>query len=109
MRGIKRSDRFEDIAQKLGNTEHPVTKKSLFPTIRDVMCFAAVLGFQTQVRRPLSESTNEVDSRIWGNSSQAMDLVYLIALAAEKDGEVLREENEDKMIQIFEEYAQGGF
>ena len=108
MRAIRRSEEFENLVQKLGNTEHPVTKKSLFPTIRDVICFAGILGFEHDPRKPLSSNTNEVDARIWSNSQQALDLVYLIALASEKDGEILREENEDKMVQIFEEYAQGG-
>ena len=37
-----------------------------------------------------------------------MDLLYLIALAEKRDVDILREENEDKMIQVFEEYANGG-
>jgi hypothetical protein len=43
------------------------------------------------------------------NNQQTIDLLYLISLAHSKDVEILREENEGKMIDIFEEYAQGGF
>jgi len=109
MRAVRRSEEFENLVQRLGNTEHPITKKSLFPTIRDVTCFAAILGFENDARKQLSSSTNEVDARIWSNSQQALDLLYLIALASEKNGEILKDENEEQMIQIFEEYAQGGF
>jgi dnd system-associated protein 4 len=109
MRAIKRSEKFEDLVRKLAIEEHPVTKKSIFSTIRELMCFAAILGFENNRRNKLHDSTNETDGRIFLNSQQSLDLIYLIALAAEKDAEILREENEEKMFQTFEEYAQGGF
>jgi dnd system-associated protein 4 len=109
MRSIKRSQKFEEIVKKLAIESHPITRKPVFPTIRELVCFAAVLGFENNWRRHLQEETDEVDGRIFSNSQQALDLIYLIALAAEKDGDILRVENEDKMIQIFEEFAEGGF
>lgn len=109
MRAIKRSEKFEDLVKKLAVEENPVTKKSIFPTIRELMCFAAVLGFENDRRSKLEDSTNDTEGRIFLNSQQSLDLIYLIALAAEKDPEILREENEEKMFQTFEEYAQGGF
>src|SRR5215212_5293849 len=109
MRAIKRSEKFEELVKKLAVEEHPVTKKSIFPTIRELVCFAAVLGFENNRRGKLEDATNDVEGRIFLNSQQSLDLIYLIALAAEKDGEILREENEEKMFQAFEEYAQGGF
>lgn len=109
MRAVKRSQKFEDLVKKLAVDENPVSKKSIFPTIRELMCFAAVLGFENDRRSKLQDATNDTEGRIFLNSQQSLDLIYLIALAAEKDGEILREENEDRMIQVFEEYAQGGF
>jgi dnd system-associated protein 4 len=109
MRAIKRSEQFEDLVTKLARDPHPVTGKNIFHTIRELMCFAAVLGFEYDRRGTLDSTTKIVEGDIFVNNQQSLDLIYLIALAAEKDGEILREENEEKMYQIFEEYAQGGF
>lgn len=111
MRGIKRSEEFEEIVRQLAETQHPGVKppRSIFPTMRDLMCFAAVLGFEHERRRPLQPRTYEVDGRIFSNSEQALDLLYLIALASSKDANALRDDNEEQIIQSFEEYAQGGF
>lgn len=109
MRAIRRSDQFEEMVRQLAETQHPEAGRSIFPTMRELMCFAAVLGFEYERRHHLQSKTNEIDSRIFSNSPQALDLMYLIALATEKDVNILRDDNEEKMIQIFEEYAQGGF
>lgn len=109
MRAIKRSERFEALVTKLAREPHPVTGKNIFNTIRELMCFAAVLGFENDQRSELESSTKTVEGDVFENSQQALDIIYLLALATEKDGEILREENEEKMFQIFEEYAQGGF
>src|SRR5205085_1048580 len=74
----------------------------------ELMVFAAVLGFENERKRPLQPQTNEIDGRNFSNSEQAIDLLYLIALADDKNVDVLREENEEKMVGIFEQYAQGG-
>lgn len=107
MRGIKRSEKFEDLVRKLAVEEHPLTKKSIFPTIRELMCFVAALGFERDQRGKVKDSTKIVEGDKIENSQQTLDLIYLLALAAERDPEVLQ--NEEKMAQIFEEYAQGGF
>jgi dnd system-associated protein 4 len=111
MRGIRRSEQFEEMVRQLAESQHPkvTPPRSIFPTMRDLMCFAAVLGFEYQRRRPLQAKTYEVDGRIFSNSEQALDLLYLIGLASSKDVNALREDNEEQIIQSFEEYAQGGF
>lgn len=38
----------------------------------------------------------------------AENLIYLVALAATQDVNVIREDNEDECARIFEEYANGG-
>jgi dnd system-associated protein 4 len=109
MRGIQRSEQFEEMVRQLAETQHPEAGRSVFPTMRELMCFAAVLGFEYDRKRPLQANTKEIDGRIFSNSSQALDLLYLIALADGKDANVLRPDNENQIIQVFEEYAQGGF
>jgi len=76
--------------------------------MRELLCFAAVLGFEREKIRELDASTMEIDGRTFENHDQSRDIIYLIALAHSKDAEVLREENDDRCISIFEQYAEGG-
>ena len=49
-----------------------------------------------------------VDGRIFENEPQSPELMYLIGLAETKDVDCLREEKEDDLVSLFEEYADGG-
>lgn len=109
MRNIRRSKKFEELVRRLATETHPVTKKQVFPTIRELMCFAATLGFQTDAREPLDSQVNDVDGRRFGEHGDTVDLMCLLALAEEKLGEVLLGDREEDRIKIFEEYANGGF
>jgi len=80
----------------------------MFPTMRELVCFAAALGYETQRRLPVDGPTNEIDARIFERSETAMDLLYLIALSEEKKSDVLMPDREDYAVTIFEEYAAGG-
>jgi len=77
--------------------------------MREFMCFAAVLGFEKDRKKPLDAVTMEIDGRTFENHQQSLDLLYLIALADAKDVDLLRENNEDQCLTIFEQYAEGGF
>ena len=109
MRTIKKNSEFDHIVRRLADTPHPATKQAIFPTLRDLLCFAAVLGFETESRLPIqSQSDTFVDGRVFERDDLSMDLMYLIGLADGRDVDVLREENEDKLAAVFEEYANGG-
>src|SRR5688572_23848247 len=105
MRGIKRSEQHEDLVRRLAEASHPSSNRSIFPTMRELVCFAAVLGFEHDRRKALEGKTFEIDARIFQGSQQAVDLLYLVALAATKNGDILQEEREDEVVGIFEEYA----
>ena len=96
------------MVRQLAETAHPVSNRSLFPTMRELLCFAAVLGFENSLRKPLDAETFEIDGRIFGNHDPALDLMYLIALAAERTPDILRDDSEDQVAGIFEQYAEGG-
>lgn len=108
MRPIKRLEKYEDTVRLLATDVHPDAGNPIFPTMRELLCFAAVLGFENQKRISLKGKVKEIDGRIFENKSAAMDLIYLIALAEKKDTELLLDDNIDQCIVIFEEYAQGG-
>ena len=87
----------------------PGTQRTLFPTIRELLCFAALLGYSEERRLPLDKEKGVEDvSYQQFERGDAEDLIYLIALAETKDPEVLKDGNEDKCATIFEEYANGG-
>jgi len=95
--------------EKLANAAHPVTKQPIFPTYRDLLCFAAVLGYDKGQKIPLGEKTDDfVDGRVLSNSDSTVDLMYLIALVSERNVDVLRDEQEENVATIFEQYANGG-
>lgn len=111
MRSVRRSKCFETMVRQLAETNHPYAGRPVFPTMRELMCFAAVLGFEKDRKRPLDSDTMEIDGRTFETHEQSRDLIYLIAIADAKDAEVLRDdkEREDEAVGIFEQYAQGGF
>lgn len=106
---INRSRTHEDVVQRLAALPLPGTDRRLFPTIRELLCFAALLGFSEQRRLPLDRSQGVEDvSYQQFERGDAENLIYLIALAEEENPNILREGEEVHCAEIFEEYANGG-
>jgi dnd system-associated protein 4 len=106
---INRSRVYEDIVQKLAMLPLPDSDRRLFPTIRELLCFAALLGYSEKRRLPLDRSAGVEDiSYQQFERGSSEDLIYLIALAETQDTELLREGEEARCAEIFEEYANGG-
>lgn len=108
MRSIKWLKAHDNLVRRLAETPHPINKKSIFPTMRELISFAAMLGFERENFQPLKGETYEIDWRIWQNNQLAMDLLFLIPLAHAQSAEILREEAEDELIDVFEGYVNGG-
>lgn len=111
MRNIRRLDRHRDVCDQLAKATHPRTGNSIFPTYRELACFAALLAFeQGKVVKLDGPSDVLVDGRIFGRSDQAEDVAYLLGLAATRSAEILREDDEqpEKLALLFEEYVAGG-
>ena len=106
---INRSRVYEDIVQKLAAVPLPDSDRRLFPTIRELLCFAALLGYSEGRRVPLDRSQGVEDiSYQQFERGDAEHLIFLIALAESQDTDVLREGEEVRCAEIFEEYANGG-
>ncbi|GAM03545.1 hypothetical conserved protein [Novosphingobium sp. MBES04] len=74
-----------------------------------MLCFAALLGFSEKRRLPLDRSQGVEDvSYQQFERGDAENLIYLIALAETEDPDILREGEEGRCAEIFEEYANGG-
>jgi dnd system-associated protein 4 len=108
MRNVRRAASHEALVRMLAEKPHSKTQKSVFPTMRELLCFAAALGFQADRRRGLDDKTLEIDGRIFENSDLAVDVVYLIALAGTRAVDILQPEREGDAVTVFEEYANGG-
>ena len=106
---INRSRVHEDMVQRLSTQKLPGTDRTLFPTIRELLCFAALLGYSEQRRLPLDreKGTEDVSYQQF-ERGDAEDLIYLLALADSKDPEILMDGEESRCAEIFEEYANGG-
>ena len=108
MKSVQRDIKHEPLVRQLAETVNPATKRSLFPTMRELLCFAAALGFQMDRRVSLGEETAEVDGRVFENLDSAVDMIYLVGLAGTRDVGILQPEREEELIKVFEEYANGG-
>jgi dnd system-associated protein 4 len=108
MKSVRRDIKHEPLVRQLAETVNPATKRSLFPTMRELLCFAAALGFQMNRRIELGETTAEVDGRVFDNLDSAVDMIYLVGLAGTGDVAILQPDREEDLIEVFEEYANGG-
>lgn len=108
---INRSRVHEELVQRLAGTMVRESERRLFPTIRELLCFAALLGFSEKRKVPLdrSKGVEDVSYQQFEREGDAEDLLWVIAVAETGDAEVLREGHETQCAQIFEEYANGGF
>jgi dnd system-associated protein 4 len=108
MKNIYRDDRHETLVKRLAEQPHPLLNGSLFPTIRELLCFAAVVGYAEGEKKALGKKTSEIPGRVFENSDTAQDIIFLLALADNKNPDILRNENESEAVSIFESYANGG-
>lgn len=106
---INRSRTHEEMVQRLAMQKLPNTERTLFPTIRELLCFAALLGYSEKRRVPIDKEKGVEDvSYQQFERGDAEDLIYLIALAETRDPEILKDGEESRCAEIFEEYANGG-
>jgi dnd system-associated protein 4 len=110
MRNLRRSKQWTGLIDRLVEEKDPETGQTAFPTLRELMVFAATLGYEQARREPLGDdSVDFVEGRVFPRSDVALDLLYLIALAAERKVEAIDEEHEETALTVFEAYANGGF
>ena len=108
---IRRLDRHDDLVERLGAQAHPKTGASIFPTFRELACFAALLGFELDRRASMDGPTGLlVDGRIFAGNDQALDILYLLGLASTRDQDVLLDhvDQETRLVAEFERLVNGG-
>lgn len=108
---IHRLDRHEGLVRRLAEQAHPKTGASIFPTFRELACFAALLGFELDRRATMDGPTGLlVDGRIFASNDQSLDILYLLGLASTRDQDVLLEnvDQETRLVGEFEQFVNGG-
>ena len=104
--GIRRSKSIDkSIVEPLARQAGVVTP---FATIRELLCFAAMLGFAMDKRKKIPPGEVEDVARQQFEDNDSDDYIYLIGVAASGSLEILKDGNEEELRTIFEEYAQGG-
>ena len=102
MRSIRCSSKYAPIV-------HQLSDNSPFQTMRDVMCFAAALGFDRDTATDLAESSGDiVDARIFQRSPEAMDMLAMVGIGASENLDLMHPTREDELVQLFERYAETG-
>lgn len=80
---------------------------SIFKTYKDLMVFAACLGYRRDKRVEFQKSAEPINLQIFsGTFDQAV--INTLAIATTNDSKVIGEDQEDERIRIFEEFACGG-
>lgn len=79
-----------------------------FEAYRDVLVFAAALGFREHRRSPIEQEGEAIRWDAAINRLGTDELSQMIAVSEADDAEILSEERFDERLRIFEEYANGG-
>lgn len=104
-RRVRRPKDKEKVIQAvLATKENPGT----FGEIRDVLTFAATLGFRHKRRTPFTATGEQIRWDTFTNRYGTEDLVGMIAVGASDDREIVADDRFDEQILIFEEYMNGG-
>jgi len=99
--------RFVERVRQLTVERDEETGNSVFPNLFSLMIFAAMVGrhYKDSCNNVKVESRiNEIADRVFiGNNLDG--IAYLLALDATKDGEILREGNENELWKYLENFA----
>lgn len=107
MRRIRRDEIHEELLKELTSGETP-----LFKDLWRILLFAAMLGFKRKSRIPLGsfDSGKAMPDSYFANSPAWPGTLYLLGLVESEKTAVMgsKPEDQDELITIFEEYANGG-
>jgi len=99
---VRRPERHEVLIKDL-------MSEARFPAMRDVLLFAAALGYSVNRRASFDKSGEPIRYEILVNEAQADAFVSMLAaVTVQDDPEILDATRLGERIAIFEEYANGG-
>lgn len=106
---VCRDKSFESLEKKLCGTKSSENTKSIFKTVKELMVFAALVGYQLDKFEPLSSKVNSGGVTLGTFSKTKHDAyIYMLALAKNPSLDLLKDENLKEAIGIFEAYCNAG-
>lgn len=99
---VKRERGHEALIARLS-----IKSNGIFRFLKDLMVFAAMVGYSSGTRRPLAGDTIEIILDTY-SSDQKDGFIYILALLEEKDGLCLKDANLSSSMGYFEEYCNEG-
>lgn len=101
--GVRRERKFESLMKALVTGD-----KVIFKHLKDIMVFAAMIGYSEGKREPLNAS-DTIPITLGTYQSDNQDcFIYLLALMTFQSGEYLRDEKLNESVKVFEEYCNAG-
>ncbi|MCY4346903.1 MAG: DNA phosphorothioation-associated protein 4 [Aestuariivita sp.] len=84
-----------------------LTDERIFQTLKDVIVFAAALGFRRRNRKPFEKSSEPIPLEYFRGDFD-VTIMSVIAIKDHEDPKMLAPSNEADRVRCFEEYANGG-
>lgn len=106
---VHREDCFEAIVEKFCSTKNSADTEYVFSTVKELMVFAAIVGFQLDEFKPLQSKSNCISISMETYATTKHDAyIYLLALAKKPTLDILKDEHLREAISIFEGYCNAG-
>jgi dnd system-associated protein 4 len=106
---VHRDDRFETLVEKFCSTKNSSNTDVVFSTIKELMVFAALVGFQLDEFEPLQSKSNCISISMETYATTKHDAyIYLLALAKKTTLDILKDQHLKEAITIFEGYCNAG-
>lgn len=102
--GVKRERAHEALVSRFTAIDGGIP---VFQYIKDLMVFAATVGHSIGQKKPVEGDTVSITLDTY-SSDQKDGFVYILALLEAKDANVLRPENLNEAVCVFEEYCNAG-
>lgn len=106
-RGVDRvsiDTQFHELYRQLSDGADP--EMTPFRTMKDVFMLAACVGYQRGQRHPITGSKRQIFH--WTQFSEQVDVPILKALAIASTGDIMVLADQQKILQLAEEYANAG-
>jgi dnd system-associated protein 4 len=107
MAQVSRDKKYSQLAERLVDKETRFCGQKIFPSYRELMVFAAMVGFHYDKKRPVNDKGFEIKQETFENN-KADTYVYLCALQDQKSADIFREKNDNECWKVFESYANSG-
>ena len=115
---VHRNRKYEPLVSKLCTEKHPVTKKPLFTFNKDLMVFAAMVGYTFDELEEVEDTSIKITLQTYGTDNKD-SYIYLLALMEQKHKEeesgeegagshILKNDSIRQSVKPFERYCNGG-